>query len=195
MEVVKKRLDEICPNEHNVRKHTDKQIKEFVKSIDKYGVIRPIIIDENGIILAGHGLYETLKVMGKDDADVIVMAGLSEKDKIKLMLADNKIYELGLADYEVMDELLSQLGAEADFEIPGYDADMLEDLYGLKAVEAEAEVVKKIPADLESDAIEVKAAISRIDAVPSRHVEEQRQEAMSKKRIIMCPHCGEAIEL
>ena len=94
MEIVKKPLSELRPSEKNIRKHGAAQIAEFKRSIKMFGVIRPIICDENGNILAGHGLYEALVGMGKEEADCIVMKGLSEADKYKLMLADNKIYSL-----------------------------------------------------------------------------------------------------
>lgn len=202
MEVVKKKVSELTPSENNVRKHNQNQIKEFVKSIEQFGIIRPIVIDEAGTILCGHGLFEALKEKGVDPVDCIVMSGLSEKQKKKLMLSDNKIYDLGTNDYDVLDAILSELGAENDFEIPGYDASVLQDLYGLKAVEHEAEAMKKVglePTPVKDVDFEKApynpAPMSTPDATPSSRVEEQRREAMSEKRVIICPHCGGTIEL
>ena len=59
MNVVKKPLAELRRPERNVRMHTDKQLKEFRRSVEMFGQIRPIVIDEGGVILAGNGLFET----------------------------------------------------------------------------------------------------------------------------------------
>ena len=60
MKVTKKPLAELHPPERNVRMHTDKQLKEFRRSVEMFGQIRPIVVDEGGTILAGNGLFETL---------------------------------------------------------------------------------------------------------------------------------------
>ena len=57
------RIADLKEPERNVRIHTDKQLKEFEKSIRMFGQLRPIVIDENNMILAGNGLYMTLKRM------------------------------------------------------------------------------------------------------------------------------------
>ena len=202
MQIVKKNVSEITPSEQNVRKHNPKQINEFIKSINQFGIIRPVVIDETNTILAGHGLYEALVQNGATEVECIVVDGLSDKQKKKLMLADNKIYDLGTNNYDVLDAILSELGAENDFEIPGYDADVLQDLYGLKAVEKEAEVMKQVSVepmptkdvDFETTPYNPTPA-SKLDATPTAAVEEQRREAMTKKRTFLCPHCGGIIEL
>lgn len=60
MKVIKKPLTELRRPDRNVRMHTDKQLKEFRRSVEMFGQIRPIVVDEDGVILAGNGLYETL---------------------------------------------------------------------------------------------------------------------------------------
>lgn len=69
MKVTKKPLTELHPPERNVRMHTDKQLKEFRRSVEMFGQIRPIVVDEGGTILAGNGLFETLLSMGHTEAD------------------------------------------------------------------------------------------------------------------------------
>lgn len=96
MKIVKKPLADLRPMEKNVRRHTDKQLKEYVRSIEMFGVIKPLVVDETGLILTGNGLYFALKSMGAEECDCYVMAGLTEAQKKKLMLADNRVYELGM---------------------------------------------------------------------------------------------------
>ena len=98
MKVTKKPLTELHPPERNVRMHTDKQLKEFRRSVEMFGQIRPIVVDESGTILAGNGLFETLLSMGHTEADCYVVSGLTEAQKKKLMLADNRVFDLGVDD-------------------------------------------------------------------------------------------------
>ena len=85
MKVIKKPLTELRRPDRNVRMHTDKQLKEFRRSVEMFGQIRPIVVDENGVILAGNGLYETLLSLGRTEADCYVVSGLTEAEKKKLI--------------------------------------------------------------------------------------------------------------
>lgn len=123
MKIVKIPLSDLKKPDRNVRLHTDKQLNEFVRSVEMFGQIRPIVTDENNIILAGNGLYEALKRMGRDKADVLKIPNLSENQKKKLMLADNKIFGLGMDDLESFDAILEDL--KNDLDIPGFDEDLL----------------------------------------------------------------------
>lgn len=190
METVKIQLSELKPAEKNVRKHTPAQIDEFIKSINSFGVIRPIVVDEDNTILCGNGLYEALIKLGRDTADCKVVSGLSNKQKKKLMLADNKIYSIGVDDYNTIDEILAELGSEGDFEIPGYNPEILEELYGIKSVEASVQENKE-----KEVAAQQEIAQSSIGEVPTptAHVQQEREKAMQRK-VIICPHCGGTIE-
>ena len=78
MKVITMKLADLVKPEKNVRIHTEQQIKEFRRSVEMFGQIRPIVVDENNVILAGNGLYDTLIAMGKDTADVYQYDNLSE---------------------------------------------------------------------------------------------------------------------
>lgn len=126
MKTVKVPLSELKKPERNVRMHTEKQLREFVRSIEMFGQIRPIVADETGTILAGNGLYEALKRMGREEADVLRVSGLTQNQKKKLMLADNKIFGLGVDDLDAFDEFLTDL--KDDLDIPGFDAELLQSM-------------------------------------------------------------------
>ena len=64
--------------------------------------------------------------MGAETADCYIMSGLTEKEKKKLMLADNRVYELGMTDTDMFDEIIRSL--EGDVDVPGWDAELLETL-------------------------------------------------------------------
>lgn len=125
MKVSTMKLADLKRPDKNCRIHTDRQLKEFKRSIEMFGQIRPIVVDENNVILCGNGLYEALLEMGKTEASVLKRTDLTDAQKKKLMLADNKVYTLGTDNLEVFDEWLRELG---DIDIPGYDEELLETL-------------------------------------------------------------------
>lgn len=210
MKVVKKRLDELKKPERNIRLHTDKQIREFRRSIEMFGQIRPVVIDEEGTILAGNGLVDTLRSMGHTEADCFIVKGLTEVEKKKLMLADNRIFNLGVDDMAAFDEFILEL--KDDLDIPGFDEGMLRSLvmdvddvddlisgYGLITEEKAEEMIETRE---RYEAREEKAAESAIEYTPapapttnSVTGEKQSEAEEVEHRFILCPKCGERIWL
>ena len=63
MKVVQKKLSDLHKIEKNIRRHSQKQICEYVRSLKMFGQVKPLVIDESGTILIGNGLYEALLAM------------------------------------------------------------------------------------------------------------------------------------
>lgn len=201
MKTVTKLLSELKRPERNVRMHTDKQLTEFRRSVEMFGQIRPIVIDENNIMLAGNGLYETLLSMGRTTADCYVVDGLTENEKKKLMLADNRIFDLGVDDMKAFDSFIAELGD--DLDVPGYDDELLRSLvadqdevdrmmssYGLISDEKKDEL---------ADAAEVyrrEAAARAAQPAPAVNQPSGNGEAVQPVgKCVVCPKCGETIWL
>ena len=127
MKITKVNIDTLKSPEKNVRKHNEKQIKELARSIEKFGQIRPVVIDENNVVYCGNGLVEAAKYAGWKQVEVLKKTGMSEADKKKLMIADNRIYTLGFDDFENINSILEEIG---DFDIPGFDTETLEAMFG-----------------------------------------------------------------
>lgn len=127
MKITKVNIDTLKSPEKNVRKHNEKQIKELARSIEKFGQIRPVVIDEKNVVYCGNGLVEAAKVAGWKQVEVLKKTGMSEADKKKLMIADNRIYTLGFDDFENINAILEEIG---DFDIPGFDTETLEAMFG-----------------------------------------------------------------
>lgn len=123
MEITTMKLAEMKKPDKNVRMHTEKQLQEYERSVRMFGQIRPIVVDEEGTILAGIGLYDTMLRMGKKEADVYQLGKLTPAQKKKLMIADNKIFNLGVENLEVLNEFIEEL--KDDLDIPGFDEDIL----------------------------------------------------------------------
>ena len=189
MKTEKIKLSELVENPNNTRIHPERQIKEFVKSIEMFGVVRPIVVDENNMILIGHGLKKALEMIGKEEADVLRIVGLSENEKKKLLLSDNKIYSLGVDDFDMIDSLIKEM---QDFEIPGYSPENLEMLYGVSGLaeeqaqfkQSEEEIAKRLEIQEKAKIVAENGGI-----VASKEVQQAREEQKEKKFII-CPHCG-----
>jgi ParB/RepB/Spo0J family partition protein len=73
--------DALKPNERNVRTHSKKQIRQIANSIRAFGFTVPVLIDENAILIAGHGRLEAAKLLGLSKVPAIVLEGLSEAKK------------------------------------------------------------------------------------------------------------------
>jgi ParB-like chromosome segregation protein Spo0J len=84
-------LEHIKPHPRNPRTHSKKQIRQIADSIQAVGFASPVLIDEHGTLLAGHGRLEAAKLLGFKTVPAIVVDGLSEARKRALLLADNRI--------------------------------------------------------------------------------------------------------
>ena len=208
MEITKMKLADLVKPEKNVRIHTEQQLKEFQRSVKMFGQIRPIVIDENNIILAGNGLYDTLVAMGKETADVYRYDNLTENQKKKLMIADNKIFSLGIENLETLNSILEDL--QGDLDIPGFDEEILRQMVS----EAE-EITDKISEygtlddrqiqNIKENAEKKEQQIQRTEpeqepapqpAVPSQQdSEENNEETTEARKFVTCPNCGEKIWL
>ena len=114
MEYRKKKLNDITPYENNPRINDD-AVEDVMESIRQCSYIAPIVIDEDGVILAGHTRYKALTRLGYKECEVLIVEGLTEEQKKKYRLYDNKTSEFSSWDQKKLAEELS----DVDFE--GYD--------------------------------------------------------------------------
>lgn len=127
MKIERLLIADLRPAEKNTRIHNRKQIEELVRSFRMFGQIRPIIIDEDNVIWCGNGFYEAAREAGETEIDAYRITGLTDSQKKKLMMADNQTFLLGATNTAIMDEFLTEM---QDFDVPGFDAETLEQLYG-----------------------------------------------------------------
>jgi ParB-like chromosome segregation protein Spo0J len=191
MKLEKVILTELKENPKNVRFHGEKQIKEFVRSIEQFGVIRPVVIDENNMILVGHGLKLALQSMGKEEVDAYRVSNLTEGQKDKLMLADNKIYSLGSDDFDAIDKILSET---KDFDIPGYDSEDLKALYGSQTTTEQLDKFKLTQEEVE-ERIEKNKTVAQPSQALIQEKNEQEEKLQGGQNLVLCPNCGEKIFL
>ncbi len=91
LRIVYRSVDSVVPDPGNSRTHPKRQVAQIVTSIMEFGFTNPIIIDEKGRIIAGHGRLLAAKSMGLKEVPTIELRHLSDAQKRALRLADNKI--------------------------------------------------------------------------------------------------------
>lgn len=120
---------ELAPFERNARTHSAEQVRQIADSILAYGWTNPILVDEDGMILAGHGRLEAAKLLGLAAVPVLALAGLSEEEKRAYILADNKIALNSRWDVKVLRVELTELDdAEFDLSLTGFDSAEIDEI-------------------------------------------------------------------
>lgn len=114
--------DELIPYAGNARTHPERQVEQICESIRQYGFYNPVLIDESGIIIAGHGRVMAAKRMNLDTIPTMVIYGLTEIERRTLTFADNKIAMNSSWDMEKVREELSELASmDVDLDVTGFD--------------------------------------------------------------------------
>jgi len=114
----------------NSRTHSDEQIAKIVRSINEFGFTNPLLIDENNMIIAGHGRLEAALSIGILELPCIVLPHLTDAQKAALVIADNKIALDAGWDNEMLVSQFNYL-KEFDFDITltGFDLEELIDIF------------------------------------------------------------------
>lgn len=131
MEIVKLKLSQIKPYEKNPRRN-DSAVDAVAASIEQCGYCSPILVDENNVILAGHTRYKALQKLGWKEAEVVVRDGLTDEQKRKYRLLDNKTNELAGWDFELLDSELEGIdfdGFDFGFELHNFNENSLDELF------------------------------------------------------------------
>lgn len=130
MRLEKRRLEELKEYENNPR-IIDKAVPLVAESIRQVGYVTPIVIDEDGVILAGHTRLAALRETGAEECEVIVAEGLTEEQRKKYRILDNKTGELATWDNVKLKAELDGLDFEGfDFGQPEIDTEVFDDVAG-----------------------------------------------------------------
>ena len=115
MKIQSVKIDDISQDPANVRKHDERNLSAIVASLRKFGQQKPIVVNADGIILAGNGTYEAAKRLGWEKIDV-VRSALKGSDATGFAIADNRTAELADWDDTALAETLRALQSE-DFDV------------------------------------------------------------------------------
>ena len=138
-EIVTLALKDIIPYERNPRKN-DAAVDDVAESIRQVGYRQRIVVDENNVILAGHTRWKALKKLGWKEAEVQRELDMTEEQKRKYRLLDNKVSEKSGWDYELLEWEMEDLDFEGyDFGFDTFEDVNVDDLF----VEAEPKEKEK----------------------------------------------------
>jgi len=117
----------LTPNPRNARKHPDEQVRKLGANIERFGFLVPIIVDDDNLIVAGHGRWMAACLLGLEMVPTIRASFVSDKERRAFALADNRLAELSEWDAMLLGEELSFLFEEHyDIEALGFSASDLD---------------------------------------------------------------------
>lgn len=108
MKVVNRAIGTIRPYGNNPR-HNDNAVGAVANSIKEFGWQQPIVVDKDGVIIAGHTRFKAAKDLGLDEVPVVIADGLTDEQIRAYRLADNKSGELAEWDFELLDRELGDI--------------------------------------------------------------------------------------
>jgi DNA modification methylase len=121
-QLIEKNIKDLIPYCNNSRTHSDEQVQQIASSIKEFGFTNPVLIDEQGGIIAGHGRVMAAKKLGLTEVPCIVLDGLSEAQKKAYIIADNKLALNAGWDDEMLKVEMERLGELGfDLSLTGFD--------------------------------------------------------------------------
>lgn len=132
--------------EGNARLHSDLQIDQIVNSILEFGFTNPVLLDENDVLIAGHGRTAAAIKMGIDSIPTIRLGELTDDQKKALRIADNQLALNATWDMDILAAELADLSAlDFDLSLIGFDDKFLDDLLQSPELPPEAPPEKPEP--------------------------------------------------
>jgi hypothetical protein len=111
-------IHSLKPDPRNARTHPKRQIEQIVRSMREFGFTNPVLIDDAGVLIAGHGRLRAAKELGLTEVPTITLRDLTEVQKKALRLADNKIALSAGWDLEILRLELADIGTlDVDFDL------------------------------------------------------------------------------
>lgn len=131
-----KKVNDLIPYANNSRTHSEEQINQVASSIKEFGFTNPLLIDQEGGIIAGHGRVLAAKKLDRTEVPCIILRGLTEAQKKAYVIADNQLalnsgWDLDMLKLEI--EHLEEM--DFDIDLLGFDDNFLDDLLPEEEVE------------------------------------------------------------
>lgn len=184
LETKKVLLSELKEFPGNPNVHPEEQVKAIAESMERYGQYYPIVVDENMMILCGHGKKKALEYRGDKEVFITMMYGLTDTEKKKLVLEDNKIQTMSHVNFGDMEKLIKEIG---DVNIIGFTPEYLDAI--INEVSSDNMGVNFAePAKKEQQFTPEK------EAADNQEVDDI-EAGMQKANTIVCPHCGKEFTL
>lgn len=163
--VERRPIESLIPYVNNARTHSDEHVAQIAASMKEWGWTNPVLVDESGMIIAGHGRVMAARKLGYSEAPVMVANGWTEAQKKAYVLADNKLALNAGWELETLKlELQALDGAGFDLELTGFNI------------------------------AEMTALFDEPNFDPGTEADQGKLDELSPK-MVDCPHCGQEFDL
>ncbi len=176
-EIVSVKIADLKPNPKNEKIHTKANLDLIRDSINMFGYVNYIIVDNDMMILAGHGRYYVMKEMDEyKKIEVIMLSGLADVEKTKFRIFDNQSSNLGHYDDELLiDSIEEILGGDKGFDISSLGIDGLVDAFTIEEFRFDLGIVEKSMVDSKKRMIiiitdDIDGAINTIEAEGLKYI-------------------------
>ena len=120
-QVLDRSVSSLKPYARNARTHSKKQIRQIADSIERFGFTNPVLVSDEGEIIAGHGRVEAARLLGMKSVPTIALSHLSETERRAYVLADNKLALNAGWDREILAiELQGLIDLGFDMSVTGF---------------------------------------------------------------------------
>jgi len=120
--VERRSVESLIPYARNARTHSDEQVAQLAASIKEWGWTTPVLVDEDGQIIAGHGRVMAARKLGIEHVPVMIARGWTEAQRRAYVLADNQLAANAGWDMDLLKVELSDLDVEGfDLDLIGFD--------------------------------------------------------------------------
>lgn len=151
MNVEKVKLSTLRHDKRNARKHDERNIEEVKRSLQEFGQHRPFVVQRGtNKVIVGNGMLDAMLALGMTEGDAYFVDD-DEETSIRRALADNRTAELAEWDMSTLKDLFQDMGP--DIEVPGWNADEIEDLFGLPTDGINTEIIEDEPPEPQQEAV------------------------------------------
>jgi len=120
-QLIDRDIASLRPYARNARTHSKKQVKQIAASIERFGFTNPVLVSDDGDIIAGHGRVEAAKLLGWRTVPTLALSHLSEAERRAYVLADNKLALNAGWDKEILAiELQGLIDLDFDVALTGF---------------------------------------------------------------------------
>ncbi len=156
-QIIQRKPVDLIPWEGNPRTHSDKQIVALMASIKELGFRVPIITNEEGVVLAGHGRLEAAKRLELTEVPTITATGLTKTQQRAYVLADNKISQMSAWDKDLLlNEIEILLDEEFHVETTGFSTAEIDIMIDSAAAPEDTDQENLQPEDIAEEMIVAK---------------------------------------
>jgi len=178
-EVTQKPVDDLIPYDRNPNMHPTAQITQLANSIREWGFTVPIIIDEAGTVLAGHGRLFAAKSLGMESVPCVTARGWSDSQKKAYVIADNKLSEGSEWDSSLYFAELKEINESGfDLGLIGFDENISLDFHpNLDPTTSHSDVSAN--------------DMSKAQNAMSDNMDRLTGDRSARGAEVMCPYCAE----